>query len=124
MKTLIEKVEKAIEGHFNDDLLRVNVNVNFQPQCDPIIQETERFYGYIKAVGFYNSPKDNAYWGGMYAVFEYGNETTRWQVPDNELFSLLVNCLQDECCQLNESDGFFTKLWIGKRDGKWWADLP
>lgn len=91
---------------------------------DPIIQDSEAFYGYLKAIGFYNCPKDEVYWGGMYAVFEYQNETTRWQVPDIELFNLLVSHLQDECRQLVQSDTFYTKLWIGKRDGKWWADLP
>ncbi len=91
---------------------------------DPIIQEHESFYGYIKAVGFYNSSENEDYWGGMYAIFEYNNKTTRWQIPDIELFELLVGHLQDECCQLAQSDNFFTKLWIGKKDGKWWADLP
>lgn len=124
MKKLIEKVEKAIADHFNEDIVRAYVKINCQPESDPIIQERENFYGYIKSVGFYNSATDESYWGGMYAIFEYQNQTTRWQVPDIELFDLLVNDLRHEALQLSQSDNFHTKLWIGKKDGKWWTDLP
>lgn len=94
------------------------------PQSDPIIQENEKFYGYLKAIGFYNCSKHKGIWGGMYAIFEYQNKTTRWKVPDIKLFNLLARHLQHECEQLVQSDCFYTKLWIGKQEGKWWADLP
>jgi hypothetical protein len=93
----------------------------------PVIGTDEHFYGYITGLGIESCPNlgDGPVPSTLYATFEYGSETTVWVVPDHELFALLAEHLKNMAFERHTTDAYgISKLWIGKRDGRWSVDLP
>lgn len=89
------------------------------------IAEKESFYGYI--IGLWVEPEydpDRRAPSKLYARFEYSGSSRVWLIPDYDLFKVLTSHLAD-MARMRSCDGYgMEKLWIGKKDGKWVADLP
>lgn len=86
-----------------------------------VIQEEERFYGYIKGI-YINDEIDIIENRGLYVIFEDNNV---WKVPDLELFKLLSEKLcADAWVVKNTDDHGYSKLLISKKNGKWEVELP
>lgn len=96
-------------------------------QAIPVIGEEERFYGYITGLGVERSSGlcDEPVPTRLYATFEYGATTTVWLVPDHELFAILGRYLAEMAEMRHEHDDYgYSKLWIGRKGGRWNVFLP
>ena len=86
----------------------------------------ERFYGYIVGLSLERGdlPGSPDVPTRMFARFEYSGETLEAEVPDAELFHLLAGHLK-VCAHMRaeEGDWGYSKIWICKKNGKWYANL-
>lgn len=88
------------------------------------ITESEAFYGYIIGLHVGAEPDSRGRYH-LYATFAYGSKVTVWEVPDEELFSLLASHLCEMARDRVTSDDYgYSKLWISKANGRWHAELP
>ena len=95
------------------------------------IEESEKFYGYIKSLQIIAS--HNAL-RGMYVSFGYGGlidgsyaacEDTIWKVPCVKLFKILSEkLLEDAWIIENTDDVGYQKLYIMKQGDQWKVELP
>jgi hypothetical protein len=95
------------------------------------IEESEKFYGYIKSLQIIAS--DDVF-RGMYVTFGYGGmvdgyyaacEDTIWKVPCVKLFKILSEkLLEDAWIIENTDDVGYQKLYIMKQGDEWKVNLP
>ena len=93
-----------------------------------VITETEQFYGYLVGLKVEQNAepdRDGYFSPKLYAGFEYGSESSIWEVPDLELFKILSEHLCRMAWARRENAEYgYEKLYIKKQDGRWHVDLP
>lgn len=93
------------------------------PACN-VIPEEERFYGYITSLGMEEYHGRDYSPLRLYATFEYNGQSSFWIVPSAELFKILTPFLIEMASERANGMPGHSKLWIGKKNGKWIANLP
>jgi len=91
------------------------------------ITNEEKFYGYIIGVSLERSGDEllPEVPTRMFAMFEYNNERSVYEVPDIELFEILNNhLLSNARIRAEHGDYGYAKLWIKKTPSGWDVDLP
>lgn len=86
------------------------------------IADERKFYGYIIGVSLERSSDDLMADVPirMFAMFEYNNEKSVYEVPDIALFEILTSHLLNNArMRADHGDYGYAKLWIEKTPGGW-----
>lgn len=93
-----------------------------------VITEAEQFYGYLVGLKVEQNAEadlDGYFSPRLYAAFEYGSESSVWEVPELELFKILSMHLCSMAWARRENAEYgYEKLYIKKENGRWHVDLP
>ena len=91
----------------------------------PIIQDEEKFYGYIIGLAIEPNGDHDIPPHKMYASFDNKGVVQIWMIPDIQLFQMLAERLCIMAFERNISDTFGSqKLYIEKKNDQWIVDVP
>lgn len=87
------------------------------------ITESEAFYGYIIGLQIERCPEpgpESTVGSKLFAIFEYGADSSVWEVPDLNLFLMLSHHLYRMAKSRHTTDDYgYEKLRIKKEQGTW-----
>lgn len=125
---ILNTMQEAID-FCKENMLMIGKICNYSREELGVIDEKEKFYGYI--VGLELSPridcihKDANMKHVFYATFNHRNTTKVYEFSDYELFKILAEYLHGNAHERSECSGYdCNKLYIKKENGKWHAELP